>query len=215
MTYRIRFWYWQQEVVLTGITAEEIVASVYFNEDYDHPVEWFNRRAWVTGAGGKRYEIEVTISEDDPSQLMIGHIKEGTEDTIDVDLGDNGGWSFLDSSYWILEAEEQRWVGAVDLGDSAGDYTTINVYEKKYDEEESRTASHSDNGRVYPKEVINEAIEEFNERIKNGELLGEIVHPCEGLEGEPSQEEAKEIKIEHHNFRRNPDKFYKHGNHRL
>ena len=128
MTYRIRFWYWHQEVVLTGITPEELVASVYFQEDYDHPVEWFSRRAWVYGCGGKRYEIEVTVAEGNPTQLLIGHIEEGTEDKIDVNLGDKGGWSLLDDSYWTIEPED-KYLG-VDLGTPEGDKTVVSVFEK-------------------------------------------------------------------------------------
>ncbi len=124
MTYRLRFWYWLQEVIITGITADEIIASVYFQEDFGHPVTPLNKRAFLNGSGGEKYEIEVTISEDNPRQLMIGHIKKGTEGTIDTNLGDKGGWSFLDENLWVLEPEYKI---NVDLGDPKGDKSVIIV----------------------------------------------------------------------------------------
>ena len=31
-TYKLRIWYWHQEVVITGITADELVQSLSFPE---------------------------------------------------------------------------------------------------------------------------------------------------------------------------------------
>ena len=34
-TYKLRFWYWHQEVTITGITADEFVQSLFFPNSVD------------------------------------------------------------------------------------------------------------------------------------------------------------------------------------
>ena len=34
-SYRIRFWYWHQEVVISDITADELIQSLFFPESCD------------------------------------------------------------------------------------------------------------------------------------------------------------------------------------
>ena len=39
-TYKLRFWYWHQEVVITEITADELVQSLFFPESLEMKGFW-------------------------------------------------------------------------------------------------------------------------------------------------------------------------------
>lgn len=138
-TYRIRFWYWHQQVVIENITAEELVKAIFFPDD----PSGFTRRAKIDGYQASsyavkwpipKYEIEVSINEKNPDELVIAHILSSTEDTIDVNLGNKGGFTFLGPDEWILE--EERYHIGVDLGEESGDRTTLTVSQIVDDAEE-------------------------------------------------------------------------------
>ena len=99
-TYRLRFWYWHQEVVISGITADELVCSLFFPEDFE--MKDFNRTAYLNGENGP-FPIEVTIH--DLEHLSICHLKQDDLEHVDTHLGGKNGRTELDEKYWILEEE--------------------------------------------------------------------------------------------------------------
>lgn len=99
-TYRLRFWYWYQEVVINGITADELVLSLYFPDSCD--MKDFNRIAYLDGINGT-YPIEITIH--DSEHIYICHLKKDNLEAVDTLFGDKEGRSILDGNYWILEEE--------------------------------------------------------------------------------------------------------------
>ena len=99
-TYRLRFWYWYQEVVIGGITADELITSLFFPEDFE--MKDFNRTAYLDGITGL-YPIEVTIH--DLEHLSICHLKQDDLEHVDTLLGEKNGRTELDEKFWILEEE--------------------------------------------------------------------------------------------------------------
>ena len=106
MVYRLRFWYWHQEVVIDDIKPEELIGSVFFpNSCGDHPD--FIRDTYVIdhyNPGEKKYPIEVSLSED-AEKLFICHLDENDPDKVDTRYANNG-YAKLDSNYWTLEYSE-------------------------------------------------------------------------------------------------------------
>ena len=82
-TYRLRFWYWYQEVVISGITADELVCSLFFPDDFE--MKDFNRTAYLDGINGP-YPIEVTIH--DLEHISICHLKQDDLEHVDTLLGE-------------------------------------------------------------------------------------------------------------------------------
>lgn len=78
-TYKLRFWYWHQEVTITGITADELVQSLFFP-----------------------FPITVTIHSLD--KLSIEHLKREDRESLDTAWG-NHGRTELSDDFWILEEE--------------------------------------------------------------------------------------------------------------
>ena len=99
-TYKIRFWYWHQEVVITGITADELVQSLFFPENLE--MKDFNRTAYLDGESGP-FPIEVTIH--DLEHLTIYHLKKDDPESLDIHFGEKDGITKLDDDFWILEEE--------------------------------------------------------------------------------------------------------------
>lgn len=102
-TYRLRFWYWFQEVVISGITADELIQSLFFPESCE--MKDFIRNAELKGQGGP-FPIEVTIH--DMNHLSICHLKKDNLDSVDTDWGDDNGRTELDDQFWILEEEDEN-----------------------------------------------------------------------------------------------------------
>lgn len=104
MTYRIRFWYWHQEVVLGGISAEEIVNTIFYPNACDEKHPQVIKNTEIHGYDedfDTKYPIEVVLS-DDTHTLRIHHLKHTNLEEFDtrfktVELGDN---------LWILEEEK-------------------------------------------------------------------------------------------------------------
>ena len=110
--FRLRFWFWHQEVVIDDITADELVTSAFFPYELDleeHPS--FSRTIYLKDVYNKRFnsdfyndhKIEVTFDEEGNLQnLLIGHLKPGSDENIDTRYGENG-WSIVGPDNWILE----------------------------------------------------------------------------------------------------------------
>lgn len=99
-TYKLRFWYWHQEVVITGITADELVQSLFFPESLE--MKDFYRTAYLDGENGP-FPINVTIH--DLEHLTIYHIKEDDPESLDMNFGEKNGRTELCDDFWILEEE--------------------------------------------------------------------------------------------------------------
>lgn len=103
--FRLRFWFWHQEIIINDITADELITSMFFPLELDleeHPS--FSRDVYVRDVynpGGEEYKISVTF-DDKLEKLVIGWIKKGTDDIIDTRMGTNG-WDMLGDDKWILE----------------------------------------------------------------------------------------------------------------
>ena len=82
-TYKFRFWYCHQEVVITGITADELVQSLFFPESLE--MKDFYRTAYLEGENGP-FSIEVTIH--DLEHLTIYHMKKEDPESLDVHFGE-------------------------------------------------------------------------------------------------------------------------------
>jgi len=67
-TYKLRFWYWHQEVVITGITADELVHSLFFPNNVE--MKDFYRISYLDGENGP-YPIDVTFHDLELSQLLV------------------------------------------------------------------------------------------------------------------------------------------------
>lgn len=102
-TYRVRFWYWHQEITITGITADELVQSIFFPNSFEDVQ--FEREAYLDGEGGP-FPVLVTLNS--PDVLSICHLKRDDHDSIDVNFGEKNGCSELTVDYWILEEETQK-----------------------------------------------------------------------------------------------------------
>jgi hypothetical protein len=100
MTYRLRFWYWHQEIIIPNITADELVQSLFFPNSCE--MKDFIRNAELKGQGGP-FPIEVTFY--DINHIHIYHLKRDDLESIDTLFGDNGQVE-LDENCWILEEEE-------------------------------------------------------------------------------------------------------------
>lgn len=98
-SYRIRFWYWHQEVVISDITADELIQSLFFSESCDLD-DYFYRETSLNGINGQ-YPISVTIN--DLEHLTIDHLKADDREYLDTRLGEHNGRTKLDQNYWILE----------------------------------------------------------------------------------------------------------------
>lgn len=99
-TYKLRFWYWHQENTITGITADELIQSLFFPNNCD--MRDFYREVDLEGEGGP-YPISVTINSLD--KLSIEHLKREDHETLDTGLGNNGRTELSDD-FWILEEED-------------------------------------------------------------------------------------------------------------
>ena len=99
-TYRLRFWYCFQETVITGITADELVQSLFFPNNCE--MKDFLRMVHLKGKNGL---MPIEVSFDSPNYLTIAHLKRDDMDSIDTSLGENNGWTELSKDYWILESE--------------------------------------------------------------------------------------------------------------
>jgi hypothetical protein len=99
-TYKFRFWYCHQEVVITGITADELVQSLFFPESLE--MKDFYRTAYLEGENGP-FPIEVTIH--DLEHLTIYHMKKEDPESLDVHFGEKNGKTELGDDFWILEEE--------------------------------------------------------------------------------------------------------------
>lgn len=99
-TYRLRFWYWHQEIVITDITAEELIQSLFFPNSSE--VDGFYREAKLDGNDGP-YPIGISIH--DLNHLTIEHLKEEGLEYIDTRFGEKDGRTELNENYWILEEE--------------------------------------------------------------------------------------------------------------
>ena len=102
-TYRLRFWYWYQEIVISGITANELVHSIFFPENCE--LKEFYREVNLNGYNGP-YLIGVSLY--DPEHLSIEHLKMDDHESIDTRFGEDNGRSKLDEYYWILEVEHEN-----------------------------------------------------------------------------------------------------------
>lgn len=98
-TYKLRFWYWHQEVVITGITADELVHSLFFPNNVE--MQDFYRIAYLDGENGP-YPIEVTFH--DLNHLCISHLKRDNLESIDTDFRERARTE-LGDDFWILEEE--------------------------------------------------------------------------------------------------------------
>lgn len=107
MKYRLRFWFWHQEIVIDDIKPEELIVSAFFPNDVDH--EQFIRNIQIKdyfyNSKNKTYPIQVTFSED-LNKLVIYHLMEDDMETIDIRFSD-GGIAYLDDNFWILEYYEE------------------------------------------------------------------------------------------------------------
>ena len=99
MTYRLRFWYWHQEVIISNISADELVHSLFFPNSCE--MKDFVRTAYLKGENGP-FPIEVTIFDID--HLHIYHLKRDDLESLDTMIGDKGQVE-LDENCWILEEE--------------------------------------------------------------------------------------------------------------
>ena len=102
-TYRLRFWYWHQEIVITGISADELVHSIFFPENCE--LNEFYREVSLNGYNGP-YPIGVSFF--DTEHLTIEHLKKEDHESLDTHLGENNGRTKLDGQYWILEEENEN-----------------------------------------------------------------------------------------------------------
>ena len=98
-TYKLRFWYWHQEITITGITADELVQSLFFPNSVD--MRDFYREAELEGEGGP-FPITVTLHSLD--KLSIEHLKREDRESLDTAWG-NHGRTELSDEFWILEEE--------------------------------------------------------------------------------------------------------------
>ena len=98
-TYKLRFWYWHQEVTITGITADELVQSLFFPNSVD--MRDFYREVELDGEGGP-FPITVTIHSLD--KLSIEHLKREDRELLDTGFGNHGRVELSDE-FWILEEE--------------------------------------------------------------------------------------------------------------
>ena len=98
--YRLRFWYWHQEVVISGITADELVHSIFFPENCE--MKELYREVNLNGFNGP-YPIGVSLY--DPEHLSIEHLKKDDHESIDTHFGEDNGRTKLEGQYWILEEE--------------------------------------------------------------------------------------------------------------
>ena len=99
-TYQLRFWYWSQETVITGITADELVQSLFFPNSLE--MKNFIRTAYLDGENGP-FPIEVTFQS--LEHLSICHLKKDDLDIIDTRFGEDQGRTELGEQFWILEEE--------------------------------------------------------------------------------------------------------------
>ena len=99
-TYKLRFWYWHQEVVMTGITADELVQSLFFPEHLE--MKDFYRTAYLDGENGP-FPIEITFH--DLEHLTIYHLKKDDPKSLDIHFGEKDGITKLGDDFWILEEE--------------------------------------------------------------------------------------------------------------
>ena len=98
-TYKLRFWYWHQEITITGITADELIQSLFFSYSFD--MRDFYREVYLEGEGGP-FPIAVTINS--LEKLSIEHLKREDHESLDTALGDHGRTELSDD-FWILEEE--------------------------------------------------------------------------------------------------------------
>ena len=98
-TYKLRFWYWHQEIKITGITADELIQSLFFPNSFE--MRDFYREVYLEGEGGP-FPIAVTINSLD--KLTIEHLKSEDHDKLDTGFG-NHGRTELSDDFWILEEE--------------------------------------------------------------------------------------------------------------
>ena len=98
-TYKLRFWYWHQEITITDITADELVQSLFFPNSVD--MRDFYREVELEGEGGP-FPITVTLHSLD--KLSIEHLKREDHGKIDTVFG-NDGRTELSDEFWILEEE--------------------------------------------------------------------------------------------------------------
>ena len=98
-TYKLRFWYWHQEITITGITADELIQSLFFPNSFE--MRDFYREVYLEGEGGS-YPIAVTINS--LEKLSIEHLKREDHESLDTALGDHGRTELSDD-FWILEEE--------------------------------------------------------------------------------------------------------------
>ena len=102
--FRLRFWFWHQEVIIDDITADELVTSVFFPNELDEKHPDFCRDVYIRdlyNPGERKYKVEVTFDEKFEN-LLIGWIKNGSDDIIDTSMGKNG-WDMVSDDKWILE----------------------------------------------------------------------------------------------------------------
>ena len=103
MTYRIRFWYWHQEVIIKGITAEELVNTIFYPNACDEEHPQVIKNAEIHGYDedfDKKYPIEVVMSED-ARTLRIHHLNPANLEELDTTFKTGE----LDEKLWILEEE--------------------------------------------------------------------------------------------------------------
>lgn len=98
-TYKLRFWYWHQEVVITGITADELVHSLFFPNNVE--MKDFYRIAYLEGENGP-YPIDVTFH--DLEHLYISHLKRDDLESIDTSFRERARVE-LGDDFWILEED--------------------------------------------------------------------------------------------------------------
>lgn len=98
-TYKLRFWYWHQEVVITGITADELVQSLFFPNSVE--MKDFYRIVYLDGVNGP-YPIDVSFH--DLKHLSISHLKKDDLESIDTNFRERA-ITELGDDFWILEEE--------------------------------------------------------------------------------------------------------------
>ena len=102
--FRLRFWFWHQEIIIDDITADELVTSAFFQNEFNEKHPYFCRDVLVRdlyNPGGREYKIEVTFDEKLES-ILIGWIKDGSDEVIDTTRGTNG-CDMIGDDKWILE----------------------------------------------------------------------------------------------------------------
>ena len=107
--FRLRFWFWHQEVVIDDITADELITTSFFRNEFDTEHQSFSREVVLEDVynqrfSPKKHRIEVNFDEEnDNHNLIIAHLKDNSDDgSVDINYGENG-WDVIGPEFWILE----------------------------------------------------------------------------------------------------------------